>query len=200
MQQVKYGLRRSPHPNALLATSLLPLLCHPALPGAAVNCLQASARQLPDGGLALRFQLRGKPDDLRIPPPQQPAAVDGLWQTTCCEAFIAAVDAPDYREFNFSPSGQWAAYRFDAYRERDTHFVPASAPRIAFALLPDGFQLDVELAAALLPAPGPLNLSFTAVIEAADGSKSYWALAHAAEQPDFHHRQSFTLTLNTAQP
>ena len=179
---------------------MLPLLCHPTLSSAAITGLETSATPLPDGGLALRFQLHGKPGDLRLPPPQQPAAVDGLWQTTCCEAFIAAVDAPDYREFNFSPSGQWAAYRFDAYRERDMHFVPASAPRIAFALLPDGFRLDVELAAALLPAPGPLNLSLTAVIEAADGSKSYWALAHAAEQPDFHHRQSFTLTLNTAQP
>ena len=34
------------------------------------------------------------------------------------------------------------------------------------------------------------------VIEAADGSKSYWALAHGASQPDFHLRQSFALTLH----
>ena len=179
---------------------MLPLLCHPTLSSAAITGLETSATPLPDGGLALRFHLHGEPGDLCLPAAKIPAAVDGLWQTTCCEAFIAAVDAPDYREFNFSPSGQWANYRFSAYRERDMGFIPPGAPRVAFALLPDGFQLDVELGAAMLPTPGPLNISLSAVIETTDGGKSYWALSHAAEQPDFHHRQSFTLTLNTAQP
>jgi hypothetical protein len=45
-----------------------------------------------------------------------------------------------------------------------------------------------------------LQLGLSAVIEAADGSKSYWALAHCATQPDFHLRQSFTLTLNRNTP
>ena len=35
------------------------------------------------------------------------------------------------------------------------------------------------------------------VIETVDGERSYWALAHPAGQPDFHHRDSFTLALET---
>ena len=36
---------------------------------------------------------------------------------------------------------------------------------------------------------------FTAVIEEADGTKSYWALAHPSDKPDFHHPDSFALDL-----
>jgi hypothetical protein len=31
------------------------------------------------------------------------------------------------------------------------------------------------------------------VIEAADGSLSYWALAHAGEKPDFHDPATFSM-------
>jgi hypothetical protein len=41
-------------------------------------------------------------------------------------------------------------------------------------------------------------VSLTAVIEAADGTLSYWALRHPAPQPDFHHPGGFVLTLPTA--
>ena len=44
-----------------------------------------------------------------------------------------------------------------------------------------------------LDAEGPFGLS--AVIETIDGAISYWALAHPAEKPDFHHPDSFVLTL-----
>jgi hypothetical protein len=45
-----------------------------------------------------------------------------------------------------------------------------------------------------------LDLALTTVIEASDGSKSYWALRHGAAQPDFHLRQSFTLALKRNTP
>ena len=34
-------------------------------------------------------------------------------------------------------------------------------------------------------------IGLTAVIETATGAKSYWALHHPAEKPDFHHRNGF---------
>jgi hypothetical protein len=159
----------------------------------------ASARLTASGTLALRYELRGElrgePDGIRIPTPQPPGAADGLWQHTCCEAFIAAVDGAEYREFNFSPSGQWAAYRFLAYRERDAGFVPPSAPQIDFQRLADGFRLSAQIAPELLPPTGVFQIGLSAVLETAVGGKSYWALAHTAAQPDFHLRPSFTLTL-----
>lgn len=153
-----------------------------------------------DGGLAVRYRIHGVPDGIRLPAPQPPGPADGLWQQTCCELFIAAGDDPAYREFNFSPSGQWAAYRFTAYRERDADYRPPACPQIVLQPLTDGFCLDATLPPQLVPDNQALQLGLTAVIEAADGSKSYWALAHGAAQPDFHLRESFTLALNRSSP
>ena len=186
------------------------LRCHPASPCAVVRapngprpyreallgCAIEGSASLGEGGaLALSYRLRGDPESIRIPEPVPPSATDDLWQHTCLEAFVAAFNDPEYREFNFAPSGQWASYRFVAYRERDFGFVPSDAPQFAFRRRADGFQLDALLAPELLPASAILNISLTAVIEASNGSKSYWALSHCAAQPDFHLRQSFSLTL-----
>ena len=171
------------------------LICHPANTAPAVLAIDVSASFADDGALVLRYRIVAAPGALRLPPPQAPGPADNLWQHTCCEAFIATVNGPEYHEFNFSPSGQWAAYRFSDYRQRDAAFQPATAPAIEVDCLADCLELGVRLDSALLPAGQCLQLSLTAVIEAADGSKSYWALRHAAAQPDFHLRQSFALTL-----
>ncbi len=39
------------------------------------------------------------------------------------------------------------------------------------------------------------TLALSTVIEATDGTKSYWALAHAPGPPDFHNPDCFTATL-----
>ena len=178
------------------ATTEHPLFCHPANRCATAHGVAASAWLTADGSLLLSYDVRGEPDGIRIPAPRPAGAADGLWQHTCCEAFVAAVDGPEYREFNFSPSGQWAAYRFHAYRDRDSGFVPPAAPQLALQRHASGFRLSARIAPELLPPGHVFNIGLSAVVEAADGGKSYWALAHAAAQPDFHLRQSFTLTLN----
>lgn len=173
---------------------------HPASLCVAVRAIEARARLAENGNLALSYRLRGDPEGIRIPEPALPSASDGLWQHTCFEAFVAAVDGPEYREFNFSPSGQWANYRFSAGRQRDFGFIPAVAPQIAFHRCTDGLRLDAVIASELLPAGAILNIGLAAVIEARDGSASYWALTHCAAQPDFHLRQSFSLTLQRPTP
>ncbi len=172
-----------------------PLLRHPASCCAAVRTIAASARLTADGVLVLKYNVHGAPGRIRIPEALPSGAADDLWRHTCCEAFVAAVDGPEYREFNFSPSGQWAAYRFPSYRNRDSGFVPPAAPQLDFRSDAAGFQLTARIARELLPTAAAFNIGLSAVIEAVDGTMSYWALAHAGAQPDFHHRQSFTLTL-----
>lgn len=171
------------------------LICHPATTAPAVQAIDVSARFADDGALLLRYRIAAAAAALRLPPPQAPGPADNLWQHTCCEAFIAAVNLPEYREFNFSPSGQWAAYRFSDYRQPDPAFQPASAPLVELDCGAGYLELRARLDARLLPTGPQLQLGLTAVIEAADGSKSYWALRHAAAQPDFHLRQNFALTL-----
>jgi hypothetical protein len=173
-----------------------PLSCHPGSPGAAPCAIAVSAARSDSGGLLLSYRLRGQPGAIRLPAPLAPGAADGLWQHTCCEAFIAQADTPAYLEFNFSPTGQWAIYRFSDYRIRDASFLPPKPPQINYRALPDGFQLEATLAPDLLPAC-PWQIGLTAVIESQDGSKSYWALTHCGPAPDFHLRSSFTLNINT---
>jgi hypothetical protein len=132
--------------------------------------------------LEFRYVLAGNIGDVVVPPHSLPARTDELWKSTCFEAFIETGDA-SYVELNFAPSGQWAAYSFDDYREgmRELDIVP---PKISFAN--NRLVATVELAAR----PGSaLNLS--AVIERGDGGRSYWALAHPEGRPDFHARDCF---------
>jgi hypothetical protein len=42
----------------------------------------------------------------------------------------------------------------------------------------------------------PLHLGLSAVLEATNGDKSYWALAHPPGKPDFHHADCFALELS----
>ena len=60
----------------------------------------------------------------------------------------------------------------------------------------DQFVLAVALDLADAPdLAGALRLGASAVIETADGALSYWALAHPAGRPDFHHADGFALDL-----
>lgn len=176
------------------------LTCHDATPSSAAQSLRAGAAFDVRGGLHLAFRAISTPDRILLPAEQAPAAADELWQHTCCEAFVATEDGKAYLEFNFSPSRQWAAYRFADYREREADFAPPAAPTINIHPLPDGFLLEARLPPAMLPAANLLHLGLSAVIESVDGHKSYWALRHCAERPDFHLRQSFTLILNRNTP
>jgi hypothetical protein len=45
------------------------------------------------------------------------------------------------------------------------------------------------------PASSELELGIACVIERLDGTKSYWALRHPAERPDFHRRDAFLVRL-----
>lgn len=174
------------------------LLCHPATPAGAALSLAVEVRAQIDG-LRLRYTLRGDTTALRIPPPAAPVPRDGLWQHTCFEAFVAAHGEAAYREFNFSPSSEWAAYRFSSERERDT----ASQDRERVLMPPPLAQttprtltLTVRVPATALPrSPATLALGLSAVIEERDGRLSYWALHHPQARPDFHHPAGRTLRL-----
>ncbi len=148
-------------------------------------------------GLRLVYRLSGNTAGLRIPPAATPAPADGLWQNTCLETFVSAEGNPAYREFNFSPSGQWAAYRFAGERQRDTTTAPdLPAPVMQLAITPTLLTLDVHLPLAALPSSAPhVELALCAVIEEQDGRLSYWALQHPCERPDFHHPAGRSLRL-----
>lgn len=59
-----------------------------------------------------------------------------------------------------------------------------------------GLIATIDLDVPGLSGEPTLCLSVTAVIEETDGTKSYWALAHGSDKPDFHHPDSFVLELS----
>ena len=95
----------------------LTLRCHPATPTPVVRTIEAQATILADGRLRIAYRLWGDMVRLRIPTTLSSDRTDMLWEHTCFEAFIAAEGETAYREFNFSPSGQWAAYAFSDDRQ-----------------------------------------------------------------------------------
>ena len=164
------------------------LLCHPDTPAVHVRGIAVAVARKGDA-LSLRYRIACPPDLLRLPKSADPVRSDGLWQHTCMEAFIAGADG-SYCEFNLSPSGAWAAYDFASYRAgmRDRETTP---PLIAGEEGGDFFELAATIDVTGLSG----KLSLTAVVEEAGGTKSYWALAHANGQPDFHHAACFAAML-----
>lgn len=206
------------------------LTCHPDTPAAAIGSVACSVSWADSGNWCFDYIVGEPPEALRLPAAAAPARADGLWQRTCFELFLRRPGETGYCEFNFSPSGEWAAYRFDDYRAGMTEQAIAT-PRITSS---DPAQFAASMTAHLIalgidaetakmmaemgvdgagggpvaqyalsaclegPAfagPGDWMAAISAVIEEADGTKSYWALAHPPGKPDFHHPDGFVLAL-----
>jgi hypothetical protein len=174
------------------------LTCHPTTPCSAVRGIQVEIRRAADAALALRYALDGDLSRLLIPAHSTPRRADKLWQHTCFELFCADGATAAYYELNFSPSSEWAIYRFDTYREGMAAVETQRAPGISVHQHPGGLHMhaivDLSELSALRDCPA-LRLALAAVIEEADGRLSYWALAHPAAKPDFHHAGGFVLSL-----
>ena len=127
-----------------------------------------------------------------LPEVAEPGRVDQLWQTTCFEAFLKEEGTEAYREWNFAPSGNWAAYDFTGYREGQAEAEVNAPPYIR---LEDNLTWWTLGATIAVEAGRAWQLGVSAVLEERDGAKSYWAVAHATEKPDFHHPDCFAARL-----
>jgi hypothetical protein len=187
-------MKRFPPPQTVA------LACHPATPSVAVRGLTASARISGAGKLVVRFEVDADMSRIVMPMFRSPARTDGLWRHTCFELFVALPDSDAYCELNFSPSGEWAMYGFVGYRRGMTPLHVRRPPRIAMRPMPRGLILEAITYLEELPQPrpgAPLRAGAAAVIQERDAGSSYWALAHPAPEPDFHHAQGFVLEIGT---
>ena len=165
----------------------LPLIPHPTSSPAGLT-LEVEARRA-GRMLSLEYGLAGPVETVRQPEAAPRIHTDGLWRTTCFEAFVRTSDG--YVEYNLSPSGGWAAYRFDGYRE-GMRALEITPPFIVTRMAPGRFVLTADVT---LPEDATGAVGLTAVIERGDGAIAYWALAHPSDKPDFHHSDSFALEL-----
>lgn len=170
----------------------LELAPHPDTPCAAVRSLTLTFERPTPALLTFHYRLEGDLEALRIPAPRSPVRTDGLWQHTCFEAFIGQADGPVYWEYNFSPSGAWAAYQFSGYREGMAPLMKGAAPVISVREEPGVLTMSVatDLSWIARATAAELVLGVAAVIETRERGLSYWALRHPAGKPDFHQAES----------
>jgi len=175
------------------------LTCHPTYIPDAVSGIIALAGFPEFGALTLTFILKGDLARLRIPARESPDRVDRLWEHTCFEAFVRGKGQAGYYEFNFSPSGEWAACAFRGYRQRAPLEPSTSAPEIAVRQTSDALELGATVCMDHLRLKDvPLILGLSTVIEDMHGRLSYWALKHPLGNADFHHPDSFALEIPLA--
>ena len=172
------------------------LACHPQTPSQEIREIDVEAGEAENGSLTLAFCLAGDMSGLNIPESRSPRRADQLWRHTCFEAFVMAGEGPEYREFNFSPSGKWAVYDFQSYRN-GIELESELSPGINVHKTMDRLELSAEICQGLLPHGRPLRLGLSAVVENVDGILSYWALRHPPGKPDFHHPDAFALQMGS---
>lgn len=162
------------------------------MPCEAVDRIDVAVARPQPGLLALRYTVAGTIANVRLAPPAEPLRADGLWSTTCFEAFVRTAPGAGYYEFNLAPSSQWAAYHFDGYRE-GMALAEVAPPAIITGA--NATHIDVDALIHLPASAAPWRLGLSVVIEEDGGAKSYWALKHASDKPDFHHPESFAVEL-----
>lgn len=175
-----------------MAMQVVELVPHPATPSAAARSIVVRLRRDSEGRLAARYVVDADLAKVRVPKPGRAQRADGLWRHTCFEMFIAPGGSAAYQEFNFSPSGEWAAYRFTGYREGGA---PLECPVPSIAVRASASALELD-AAITCVARGPLKVGISAVLEEGEGRLSCWALRHDAARPDFHAAFGFALEID----
>jgi len=174
------------------------LVAHPTTQSDAIESLDVQLSVPSPGLLTLRYTLRADMSRIRVGPEVVPGPADHLWKHTCFEAFIQPGGSHGYYEFNFSPTRQWAVYRFDSYRQGMTPMVLANPPDISVRKAPDQLELEtsfpVPFSAGIGAAQRP-KLALTAAVEEDSGTLCYWSVRHPQGKPDFHHLDGFAFEL-----
>ncbi|MGB3210921.1 MAG: DOMON-like domain-containing protein [Desulforhopalus sp.] len=150
-----------------------------------------------EGRLTIEYVLQGPMAGIhRAEMSSASSRCDALWRHTCFEFFFARKDESSYWEVNVNLSGCWNVYRFDDYRtgmrEEQTVVQPLCRIVTENNLLSLICTMDLI---GIVDDSSELEVGISSVIEASDGSISYWALEHYGQNPDFHDRRSFGVLL-----
>lgn len=115
-----------------------------------------------------------------------------LWKSTCLEIFWKRKEEEKYWEFNLSSDLNWNIFSFDQYRQpqeredlafKSVNFSKKSSTPVKFYI-----ELDLALSGIVQE---KIQVGITSVLEHNNQQKSYWALTHKGEKPDFHLKESF---------
>jgi hypothetical protein len=150
-----------------------------------------------DDLLSIEYQLFGDLNAISIAPPaSSPSRQFHLWEATCFEFFIGIPGDRNYWEFNLSPSGDWAVFALDDYRQGLHNELAFTSLPFKIDRYPNYITLSLEFdLSELILAEQDLEMSVTTVIKSSQGDLSYWAIEHSGKEADFHLRDSFAIKL-----
>lgn len=132
----------------------------------------------------LTYSALGPIQDLKLPPIQNQGKFQNqLWEETCFEIFFTNNTSTEYSEWNFSPSGNWAYYRFQDYRKPKL-----SHPKLEPITPP---QIEIETNKLNLVVEIPLEENFeyyqaSVILKFQNNLKSHWCFGHPPNKADFH--------------
>jgi hypothetical protein len=147
--------------------------------------------------LSIDYQLFGDLNAISIAPPTStPSRQFHLWEATCFEFFIGIPGDANYWEFNLSPSGDWAVFALDDYRQGLRDELAFTSLPFKVDRYPNYITLSLEFdLSELILAEQDLEMSVTTVIKSSQDELSYWAINHSGKEADFHLRKSFVISL-----
>lgn len=170
------------------------LICHAQSDSNGIEDIDVTIAHGASGQITVMYRVSGEINALDIPVQSKQDRADGLWKNTCFEIFIGNFEDESYLEYNFSPSGQWAVYQFARYRS-DMADVDTSAPNVGYEQSVESLTLTAKFAVPDAWRGRSLRVGISAVIATKTGDISYWAAAHPAGKPDFHHKDCFAVQL-----
>jgi len=176
-----------------MQTSLWP---HPAFGNFGLGSIEVEFDRPSRSLLRVRYTVTGDLSAIVVPPPAEPLRTDGLWESTCFELFLRREDEDGYLELNFAPSGEWAAYAFRGYRSGMVQAAVPGPPEIRTRVTAD--RLEVAVAVSPWLADGPYTMNIAAILQNRTGNRTFWAVSHAGDAPDFHHPSCFIEQLPAA--
>jgi hypothetical protein len=180
--------------------NMIPLLPFDPEQNGPVNALYAYVACLRDGRLFARYEVWADVERLKLPARAVPARTDGLWQSTCFELFLREEGVEPYFEYNFAPSGHWAAYSFSKIRTAMAALDVTAIPDILVTQTALCLRIDVHVNMPLLRQHASLVANLSAVIETTDGQHSYWAAKHPDKNADFHDPGCFVVPIKAGDP
>jgi hypothetical protein len=166
---------------------------HPLSRNWAVDQIEVQIERSRSDHLTLSFNLTGNIRGIVMPHSSKPIRSKELWRNTCFEAFLRGLKVSQYYEFNFSPSTEWSAYKFDDYRTKMRKALEFHDMQIDCWSGENCYTLRAGLSVgAVADLAGAIwKIGLSAVVEEHSGFRSYWSLVHPIDKPDFHHPASF---------
>jgi len=154
------------------------------------NVFIDSSLKLTKEKIVLSFVVKGLLSEYIFQKKHKLQRLDELWKETCFELLLAG-DNEVYYELNFSPSFAWNFYVLQSYRAEPKELEILEEASIKYEKKNDEFRIYFELKVKELNFEQFTHYNLATILLNKEKKRTFWAINHLKEQPDFHDRESF---------